>query len=471
MRLGKWVLGVVMVLVNSMLGAEGLKVGVIGGGIGGLSAAYRLHTMGFDVEVFEAKERLGGRILSAFTDNVTSELGGHNIGDGGDAPFLRKIVNELGLDLVEKEYPMNQAFYFEGKQFSDHSIYRGEFSPVELKGRLDTLRLTCDNMDQVLLNLFPNNKKAYEMLSSKLAGYEGDIPSSLSTCYVDTLYTMILGGLSSFHALNEQGETRINFVTVKGGNGRLIQKLGESLEDQIHLKCPLRYVKRGENRRFALGFDGGECTEVDILVLAIPCTVFRDIFFDKEIISEERLNLIQRVQYGRNSKIIAPLVELPKSDIKLVTKGLITFFDPEYQSLTFYYTGDSGAFESRDMDQLFSQSQWMVAEEYGLFLSKSLQYANEKQFSSYEGPVGKSWVKDPFVRGSYPFIGAGQKEIWESLVQVEGKSVFSLFAPIDQSLFFVGDYAVGPEDSMGTMESACMSGERAARLINKFYVR
>ncbi|MDP4095164.1 MAG: FAD-dependent oxidoreductase [Bacillota bacterium] len=48
---------------------KGIKVGVIGGGLAGLSAAYELRKAGFDITVFDALEdRVGGRIYTCYFD-------------------------------------------------------------------------------------------------------------------------------------------------------------------------------------------------------------------------------------------------------------------------------------------------------------------------------------------------------------------------------------------------------------------
>lgn len=67
---------------------------VIGAGIAGLTTAHRLHQQGFNVHVYEARTRVGGPIFSVITGNHVSELGGHNLADGGHAEHLRLLIDE-----------------------------------------------------------------------------------------------------------------------------------------------------------------------------------------------------------------------------------------------------------------------------------------------------------------------------------------------------------------------------------------
>ena len=48
---------------------KGIKVGIIGGGAAGLSAAFELRKLGFDITIFEASEdRIGGRVYTYYFD-------------------------------------------------------------------------------------------------------------------------------------------------------------------------------------------------------------------------------------------------------------------------------------------------------------------------------------------------------------------------------------------------------------------
>lgn len=62
---------------------KGTKIGIIGGGVAGLSSAFELRKLGFDITIFEKqKKRIGGRIYSYYFDrdrNLYGELGAMRI--------------------------------------------------------------------------------------------------------------------------------------------------------------------------------------------------------------------------------------------------------------------------------------------------------------------------------------------------------------------------------------------------------
>src|ERR1700744_4659727 len=72
---------------------------VVGAGLAGLHAAWRLHEAGVDVAVLEARDRVGGRTWSqAVGDGAIVERGGEFIAP--DDGVLRGLGAELGLDLA-----------------------------------------------------------------------------------------------------------------------------------------------------------------------------------------------------------------------------------------------------------------------------------------------------------------------------------------------------------------------------------
>ncbi|MDP4147241.1 MAG: NAD(P)-binding protein, partial [Bacillota bacterium] len=55
---------------------KGLKVGIIGGGLAGLSAAFELRKLGFNITVLDALEdRVGGRVYTYYFDKEKTLYG------------------------------------------------------------------------------------------------------------------------------------------------------------------------------------------------------------------------------------------------------------------------------------------------------------------------------------------------------------------------------------------------------------
>ena len=61
------------------------RIAVVGGGIAGLTAAWTLRRRGADVTVYEASERLGGKLQTAF-DGASAHrpVASETIADGGN---------------------------------------------------------------------------------------------------------------------------------------------------------------------------------------------------------------------------------------------------------------------------------------------------------------------------------------------------------------------------------------------------
>jgi monoamine oxidase len=109
-------LGTAALAAGSIVGSGGLRrrdpawggepltpppvIAVVGGGLAGLNAAFQLQKAGYAATVYEARRRLGGRILSvtgALGEGLVTDLGGQLINT--DHADMLALVEAFGLPL------------------------------------------------------------------------------------------------------------------------------------------------------------------------------------------------------------------------------------------------------------------------------------------------------------------------------------------------------------------------------------
>src|SRR5579862_8034204 len=71
------------------------RIAIIGGGITGLTAAWRLHTRGHRVRLFETGDRFGGAVHSKRIDDWLVETGPNSL--QLNAPAVAAVLGELSL--------------------------------------------------------------------------------------------------------------------------------------------------------------------------------------------------------------------------------------------------------------------------------------------------------------------------------------------------------------------------------------
>jgi len=112
-----------------------VDVVVVGAGLSGLAAARDLQRRGFSVRVFEAMDRVGGRVASATVDGAHVDLGGTFVGPGQDR--IIALADEAGVS--------RYATYEAGDNLilwrKAAKRYRGLTPPIGLAALLDLARI------------------------------------------------------------------------------------------------------------------------------------------------------------------------------------------------------------------------------------------------------------------------------------------------------------------------------------------
>lgn len=89
-----------------------MKIAVVGAGISGLTAAFRLQQRGHQVIVYEAADRPGGKIHSARVDGFIVEWAANGVLSGRTHVF--DLARELGLEPFEADAAAEKRYVFDG---------------------------------------------------------------------------------------------------------------------------------------------------------------------------------------------------------------------------------------------------------------------------------------------------------------------------------------------------------------------
>lgn len=295
------------------------RIAVVGAGLAGLTATYRLKQAGYTAQLYEARtDRVGGRCWSdTFPgSNLIYEHGGELIDQGHTE--IRQLAQELGLNLVNllsAETNGTESFnYFDGAAYSETEATN------DLKGIWQQIHSDVSAASYpTLWDL--NTQRGRELDAMSVAEWiDNYVPGGHSSKLgqlLDVAYNIEYGGectdQSSLNMLyllgySGQGNLRIfgpsneKYHTV-GGNDQIPELLATALPGQINMGYELTAVARNTNGSWTLSFNNGRTTTVDRVVIAIPFTILRTVDLKKAQFEPRKMRAINELGMGTNSKM------------------------------------------------------------------------------------------------------------------------------------------------------------------------
>jgi monoamine oxidase len=443
---------------------------IVGGGMAGLIAGYRLRQAGVPVRILEAQRRTGGRMYSLrdhFADGQVCELGGELIDTGHE--HIRALAGELGIELddLSTDDPSldREVWYFGGARRSDADVVR-EFRPIAARIVTDLGTLTGDGHISFRT---PGNAEALDRLTIAewldRAGASGWIRDLLRVAYTTefgleperqsslNLLTMIDPAPDPFRIFGESDER----FHVRGGNDRLTSALAERLGDAIETGVRLEALCEMPDGSFRCAVRRDATTidvDADHVLLAMPFTLLRQVRLDVDLPGPKR-RAIEELGYGTNAKLMIGTASRPWRERHRSNGSTLT--DLPYQ-LTWETSrlqpGAAGIITNFTGGAAGIRVGQGTAAERSAEVSAQL----ERIFPGYA--VARSgmtearfhWPSFEYTRGSYASYLPGQRT---GIAGVEGERV--------RRLHFAGEHC--SRDAQGFMEGACETGERAAREI------
>ena len=298
------------------------RIGIIGAGISGLTAALTLQDAGISSMVYESSSRIGGRMHSDTSNwaGQTSEWCGELI-DQGHKTILH-LAQRFGLATVNllagEPNGSEDTYYFFGRYY-EKSQADHDFQPVHNALQRDVQAASYPTT--YLINtpggIALDNISVYEWIDRNVPGGHGSPMGQLLDVAYNIEYGAETKDQSSLNLVYLLGynEKPGNFAIFGASNEKYhIVKGNQQLPETIaaNLAHPVvrgwRMVAIGFNRddSIAVTFNVGGQTKVenfDRVILALPFAVLRTLDYRKARFDNLKNQAIQQLGRGRNDKL------------------------------------------------------------------------------------------------------------------------------------------------------------------------
>jgi oxygen-dependent protoporphyrinogen oxidase len=284
------------------------SVAIVGGGITGLTAAFRLKERGIAVTIYEASERVGGVIRSIRKDGFLAEFGPNTVLE--TSPKITQLIADIGLasKKLATDPAANERYLVRDKKTvalpdSPPAFFKSKLFSTRTKLRLFAepfIRRAPADLDEPLA-VFVLRRLGREFLdyaiNPMVAGVYAGSPEKLSVKWafpklwaLEQRYSsLILGQIFGARARKRAGSVskanapKFSFDT---GLAALVDALRETLEGSIRFSSPVRRVAQ-QGKRWTVSVEGAGEFEHDCVILAAPAHKLAGL----EIVANEKVDL------------------------------------------------------------------------------------------------------------------------------------------------------------------------------------
>lgn len=444
------------------------KVVIIGAGMAGLVALDRLTAAGVETKLYEARGRLGGRVITA---NGAPEPG-LDIEDGGnlintDHPDMLALAERFKIPLIDRK-PMtaHNRYVVDGVVVSENQLIKA-LRPIaaiigkdaaaldknfeKVAPRLDKLSAKT-YLDRMGRKLTPTVRALLEATVRTEFGVEPEEASAL-----ELIFNLPVVDGAHAELISSSDERFI----LTGGSSSVVRALSKPLMKHIttgHALTAIEKADRGVKLRFA----NGKTEYADRVIVTVPAPLMRTIDYGG-LLPKEWQALVAEFDSGRNDKINAGYANRlwdgitgPAGAAWMVdTKGpgvVSEFWDASSGQpgipgvLTWFFGGkQADALAAGDPELILRQCEAAVAPAIPSLKARSWRRT--------------AWSKDPFSRGAYSNYRPGQLTRFASHFWVEEDG--EVTAPASAGpIIFAGEHL--SDAFPGFMEGGAQTGRMAA---------
>ncbi|QYK53528.1 MAG: FAD-dependent oxidoreductase [Fimbriimonadaceae bacterium] len=443
-----------------------MKIGVVGAGIAGLRTAMLLEKAGHQVTVFEARDRVGGRMQTVEMGDGYYEAGGEWI--DADHHRVIRLLREFGV-APEKSSQWPGLVVYQGEFATENQIWPDAALDADLVHEAAEALITKQRRgedigeDQPLgawLDSICKSERGRWWVEAFTRSDEGE----------DTSQVSLLGWLESYAHYLDREDGVMSLYRITGGGGKLCERMAAKLQD-LRLNSPIQHVSdQGE-----VIDKNGSTHLFDRVVFALPAGCL-----EKVLDVESQISLKPQegsfVSYDLSWVFHLPSVKMARS-VKLVLQFKNAWWRDKNWSgrmlgdLAFQQTWEIGRGNLNALGVYVCGAEAIQLMEQpnpvDVVLKSITQVHPEARESFISGAV-HDWVSDEFAGGAFPYYPVKCAPSMDKPLPNpspdlgrESKINSTRFKPYGR-IHFAGDWAC---DWMGFIEGALESAERVVEEI------
>ena len=433
---------------------------VVGAGLAGLVAAYRLREAGKRVIVIEARAVPGGRVRTVrdFPDGLYGELGAARIADTHN--YALHWVNELGLSLTPFQ-PMGEATVLSVNGMRARSDDNEAIARLTDKLNPDERGLTPPQLLVKYITGLPEelaqpdfdphaprwadiDRMSWAQWLRSLGASEG------------ALQLMTLGGhsspLSALYLLRQIMLHRDSggYLKIEGGFDQIAQRLAGRVPD-IRYNCALMRLDRSGPIRATVRSEGREeIITADRVVLTLPFSVLRHVRVDPPF-SPEKTQIIGNLGYYQGTRFLLQTRTRFWHAAKL-SGGARTDGPADIWDMSFGLPGRAGLLSATaGGHEVEAKLRPLSGGDRSAFGKALAQAAFPEIQSQVENVLVHRWMDEPEAKGAFSVFYPGQMSRWtRTIVGPEGR------------VHFAGEHTAAHS---GWIEGALWSGDHVSQEI------